>query len=106
MNPRFLLLVCLLSSTPVLAGGPEPKKAERRTPPCQPQSTQRNTWPNGTRLWGSTRQVADKETSTVLASLDFKRAQLGGATLQGLRLEGGRLVAPGAAAPEGLIGAT
>ncbi len=106
MNQRFLLLVCLLSSTPLLAASPQPKAAERRAPPCQPQSPQRNTWPNGTQLWGSTRQVADKETSTVLASLDLERARLGGATLQGLRLEGGRLVAPGVAAPEGLIGAT
>jgi hypothetical protein len=50
--------------------------------------------------------VADKETSTVLASLDSKSARLAGVTLKGLRLEEGRLVAPGVAAPEGLTGAT
>jgi hypothetical protein len=106
MNRRYVLLFCLLSGAPSLAAAPQPKAAERKALPCQPQSPQRKTWPNGTLLWGSMVQTADKEMSTVLASLDLKSARLNGATLKGLRLEDGRLVAPAAPAPEGLAGAT
>jgi hypothetical protein len=106
MKKQLLTLACLLIGVPVLAAAPQRKQvgAERRPAPCQKQAPQRNTWPNGTLLWGSTRQVADKETSTVLASLDLNSVRLDGTALKGVRLEDGRLMAPSRAA-KGLGGA-
>lgn len=107
MNKHLLTLVCLMGSTPALATGPSPQKAEqarRRATACQDVAPQRNTWPNGTQLWGTTRKVDSDEMSSVLASLDLKRARQGAATLKGLRIENGRLVAP-AQPPEELVGA-
>ncbi|MCY1015907.1 ADYC domain-containing protein [Pyxidicoccus sp. MSG2] len=97
MNKHILALVYLLSSAPALATDMLIKKTEgarRRASACQTQAPQRNTWPNGTRLWGTTRKVADQETSSVLASLDLSRVSLGSAALKGVRIEDGRLVAP------------
>jgi hypothetical protein len=104
MNKQLLTVACLLIGAPVLAG-PQGKQtqAERRAPPCQPQAPQRNTWPNGSQLWG-TEKLGDKEMSSVLASVDLNRVQLGDAALKGVRLEGGRLVAPSRAS-ERLVGA-
>jgi hypothetical protein len=125
MNKHLLLSTCLLLSAPALAGSPQRTQAKsqaparkgegasgsaslgearRRPAPCQLEAPQRNTWPNGTLLWGTARQVADKEMSSVLASLDLGRARLGDTPLEGVRLEEGRLVAR-SPAPEGLVGA-
>jgi hypothetical protein len=95
MKRQLLILAALLVGTPALADAP---------PPCQGQAPQRTTWPNGTLLWGTTRQAAESETSSVLASLELDRVRLGEATLKGVRLEEGRLVAPSLAAGE-LVGA-
>ncbi|HEX8819152.1 MAG TPA: ADYC domain-containing protein [Archangium sp.] len=109
MKRQFLMLACLLVGAPALAAAPQRKETQppaekRRAQPCQGQTPQRNTWPQGTLLWGSARKVADNEMSSVLASLDLGRVQLGGAALKGVRIEDGRLVAP-SLAPEGLAGA-
>jgi hypothetical protein len=55
-------------------------------------------------LLGNKRLEADKETSSVLTSLELGRVELGGVPLKGVRLEEGRLVAP-SRAPEELVGA-
>ncbi|HYO52592.1 ADYC domain-containing protein [Archangium sp.] len=102
MKRNLLTLACLLVGAPVLAATP---RKETQPLPCQgQQAPQRNTWPNGTLLWGTARKVAESETSSVLASLDLGRVRLGGTVLKGVRLEEGRLVAP-SLAPEGLVGA-
>jgi hypothetical protein len=104
------MLACFLVGTPTLAAAPQrketqsPTKAERQAQPCQVQTPQRNTWPQGTLLWGTSQKVSDKETSSVLTSLDLGRVQLGGTSLKGVRLEDGRLVGP-SLAPEDLVGA-
>jgi hypothetical protein len=54
----------------------------------------RDSWPNGTLLWGNARKVAEDETSTVLRSLALGQVQLGSALLKGVQLQDGRLVAP------------
>ncbi|MGZ3459051.1 MAG: ADYC domain-containing protein [Archangium sp.] len=95
MKSHLLSLAFLLAGAPALAAPP---------PPCQGQAHQRDTWPNGTLLWGTSRKVAADETSSVLASLELGHVQLGGAALKGVRIEGGRLVAP-SLAPKGLVGA-
>jgi hypothetical protein len=81
-----------------------PAEATRRARPCQGQTLQRTVWPQGTLLWGTARQKVERETSSVLASVDLGRVRLGGAALKGVRLEEGRLVAP-SRTPEGLVGA-
>jgi hypothetical protein len=106
MSKHILTLVCLLGGTAAVATGPSPQKSEqarRRASACQELAPQRNTWPNGTRLWGTTRKVDSEEMSSVLASVDLARARRGAAPLKGLRLENGRLEAP-APSPEGLVG--
>jgi hypothetical protein len=109
MKRQLVILAGLLVGTPALATTPQqketqpPTQAVRRVRPCQGQAPQRNTWPQGQLLWGTSQKVADKETSSVLASLDLDRVQLDGAALKRVSLEGGRLVAP--SAPEGLVGA-
>ncbi|WNG28189.1 hypothetical protein F0U62_32425 [Cystobacter fuscus] len=94
MNCYLPVVACLLVSAPALAAPPASKEA--RPPPCQDQATERGIWPQGTSLWGTGRQVAEREMSSVLASVDLGRARLGDKTLSGLRLKGGRLVAPSA----------
>lgn len=95
MKRQFLILAVLLVEAPALAAAPQP---------CQGQAPQRTTWPNGTLLWGTTRQAAGNEMSSVLASLDLGRMRWGGAALRGVRLEEGRLVAPSLETGE-LVGA-
>jgi hypothetical protein len=93
MKRHTLMLTCLLAGTTALAAAPS-HQPQPRPAPCQGQAPQRSAWPNGTLLWGTTRQVAESETSSVLSSLDLGRVQRDGKVLQGVRIEGGRLVAP------------
>jgi hypothetical protein len=88
MKTPLLILAYALVSTTALA------QTGRHAAPCQEQAPQRMVWPNGSSLWGTTRQVPKLEMSTVLASVDLARARLKGATLNGLRLEQGLLIAP------------
>ena len=110
MKWHLLIPACLLVGAPALAAEPQRKQArpvlkeERWARPCQGQAPQRNTWPQGTLLWGSARQVADNEMSSVLASLDLGRVRLDGVALKGVYLKNGRLMAP-SLAPERLVGA-
>lgn len=111
MKKHLPILAYLLMAAPALAAAPQQKEAqpltgaEHRARPCQGQAPQRTTWPQGTLLWGSARQAADKETSSVLASVDLGRVQLGASALKGARIEDGRLAVP-ALTPEELVGAT
>lgn len=102
MKKYLLIVTCLLSGAAAFASGPQPRQPHRPAP-CQAQVPQRDVWPNGTLLWGTSRKIADQEMSSVLAALDLGRVQLGGKFLQGVRLEDGRLVAP-RHAPKGLVG--
>ncbi|ATB40888.1 hypothetical protein CYFUS_006350 [Cystobacter fuscus] len=101
MKSHLLVVACLVVSAPALAAPPASKEA--RPPPCQDQTIERSIWPQGTSLWGTGRQVAEREMSSVLASVEMGRARLGDKTLSGLRLKGGRLVAPSAS--QELVGA-
>jgi hypothetical protein len=94
MNSYFLVVACLLVSTLAVAAVPAPEGA--RPPPCEDEAIERGVWPQGTSLWGTERQVAEREVSSVLASVDLRHARLGDKTLPELRLKGGRLVAPSA----------
>jgi hypothetical protein len=115
MKSYLMMLTCLLIGTPALAGDPALKptpsgaskpapRAERRVQPCQGEAPRRMVWPQGTLLWGTSREAPEVETSTVLASVDLGHAQRGGTVLKDLRLERGRLVSA-SAKPEELIGA-
>jgi ADYC domain-containing protein len=88
-------------STPPPASAP---RAERRVRPCQPQASERITWPQGTLLWGTGREDSRQETSSVLASLELGSLKLAGAEAAPVRLEGGRLLAAGLQ-PQALVGA-
>jgi hypothetical protein len=103
MRKNLLLAVaCLGVAAPALAT-PPPAPVSRPAP-CERQAPDRNNWPQGTLLWGSLRQVAGQEMSTVLASVQLRGAQLDGKALKDVRLEGGRLVMP-SRAPGQLVGA-
>jgi hypothetical protein len=97
----LLAVVCVGVSAPALATPPAAPGA--RPPPCQKQSPERNNWPQGTLLWGSLRQVAGQEMSTVLASVQLRGAQLNGKVLKDVSLKGGRLETS-SRAPEQLVG--
>jgi hypothetical protein len=103
MQRHVFLLACLLAGAPALATPPS-TKAAARPPPCQSEAPERTIWPQGTLLWGTGRKVAGNEMSSVLASVDLARARRGSATLKGVRLEDGRLVAP-STGTKGLVGA-
>jgi hypothetical protein len=101
MKTRLFAVACLVVGMPALATPPSaPPKP--RPAPCQAEEPERTIWPQGTLLWGTGRLVKEKETSSVLASVELGRARRGGKALKGLRLEGGRLVAP--SAPKGVVG--
>jgi hypothetical protein len=108
----FPFFVSLLASMSTLASTPHPKQkrpeataaARRRVPPCQGQAPNRFLWPNGTLLWGTTRQDTADETSSVLASIDLGNVQLAGGAVKTVLLEKGRLVVPAPGA-ESLVGA-
>jgi hypothetical protein len=109
MKTHLLILVALLTGTSTLAGAPPQQKKQQpaatpRPAPCQEQAPDRTQWPNGTLLWGMTRQTADDETSSVLASLNLERVRLASGAVKKVRLEKGRLAVPGQA-PEKLVGA-
>ena len=104
MKNRLLLITCLMASASALAAAPKREKAPPRPAPCQSQAPQRTSWPQGTLLWGTSRQTLEDETSSVLASLDLTRVQLGGTPLKGVELWDGRLVSPSLGA-QGLAGA-
>jgi len=104
MKSALLLITCLLATPSALAASPSRKKAPPRPAPCQSQAPQRTSWPQGTLLWGTARQSAKDEMSSVLASLDLSRVQLGDTPLKDVQLQDGRLVAPFLGA-QGLAGA-
>jgi hypothetical protein len=95
MRKHPVVLVCLLLST-VAPATPvnKPVHSPKRPPPCQKLAPERDSWPQGTLLWGTRRKTANDEASTVMAALDLNRIQQGGAALKGVRLENGKLVAP------------
>jgi hypothetical protein len=82
----------------------KPVPPPNRPPPCQKLAPERDSWPQGTLLWGTRRKIANDEASTVMAALDLNRIQQGGASLKGVRLENGKLEAP-LQAGKSLIGA-
>ncbi len=121
MKRHLLMLACLLTCAPVLANTPERQhpsaqasapsrakasgaaslvKAERREPPCQLQSPHRAVGPQGTLLWG----METDEGSSVLTSVDLGHVRRDGASIEGVQLQAGRLVAP-SRGPRGLVGA-
>ncbi|MDY7225070.1 ADYC domain-containing protein [Hyalangium rubrum] len=79
--------------TPERAPAVAQPKARVSVPPCQPQTPERKVWPQGTLLWGTSRKDSQRETSSILASVELGRVRLGAATVSGVRLEQGRLVA-------------
>jgi hypothetical protein len=100
MKTHLLISTCLLLSATTLAAAPQnpspqPRaQAQLRPAPCKGQAPQRDLWPNGTPLWGTSRKVAKNETSTVLASVSLDSIQRGGQAIKDVRLQDGRLVAP------------
>jgi hypothetical protein len=105
MKKHPLVLACLLLSTAASATPKDkPRSTQNRPPPCQKRAPDRDSWPNGTLLWGSYRKVAGDGTSTVMAAFDLNRIRLGGAVLKGVRLADGKLMAPPHIA-KGLFGA-
>jgi ADYC domain len=112
MKKHLLISACLLFSSTTFAAAPQNQQpqpraqaqAQTRPSPCWGHAPQRDLWPNGTPLWGTSRKVAKDETSTMLASVSLDSIQRGGKALKGVRLQDGRLVAP-PQAPEGLDGA-
>jgi hypothetical protein len=112
MKSALVVLSVLLVDATALASVSQ-RKASRpaaqartrtRVQPCQGEAPQRSVWPQGTLLWGTQRKVVTEEMSSVLRSVDLARIQRGGTALKGVRLEGGRLVAPSLEA-DGLVGA-
>jgi hypothetical protein len=106
MKSHLLVVACLVVSAPALAAPLASKEARR--PPCQASATERTIWPQGTSLWGTGRQKAEREMaepemSSVLASVDLDGALLRSKTLSDLSLKGGQLVAPSAS--QDLVGA-
>lgn len=105
MKKPPLVLACLLLGTTALAMPKDkPLSPQNRPPPCQKRAPERDSWPNGTLLWGSYRKVANDETSTTMAAFDLNQIWMGGAAVKGVRLENGKLVAP-RQAPKELFGA-
>lgn len=102
MKKLLLILACLLASTSALATSPLYHLPQPL--PCQGEAPQRTSWPQGSLLWGTKRLATGEEASSVLLSVDLKGARLGGAVLQDLYLQDGRMVAPSLGARE-LVGA-
>jgi hypothetical protein len=107
MKRLLSLSVCLWIHSMPLASGPSKTPsgpASRRVPPCGPQELLRTQHPQGTLLWGTARQTAAQEMSSVLASVSLAGVTQGGLPLPGVSLEQGTLAAPGQK-PEELVGA-
>lgn len=106
MKTLHLGMTLLLTGASALAAPPkaEPQAAAQRPAPCQHRAPDRARTPQGTLLWGTTRQQPEEEMSTVLASLQLGSLQLRGRALADVRLEQGRLVAP-SRSPQELVGA-
>jgi len=79
-------------------------RAGGRKQPCQAPTPERKVGPQGTLLWGTKRQVAEDEMSSVLTSLEAGRVRWGGGAVGGVRVEEGHLVAS-PRADRGLVGA-
>lgn len=84
--------------------GESSRMASARSQPCQRQGPERTVWPQGTHLWGTSRQVEQEETSSVLTSVSLASLQLPGGEKKPVRLEGGRITAPGLTS-QNLVGA-
>jgi hypothetical protein len=99
MKRLLSLSVCLWVHSMSWAAEPSPRVA-----PCGPQDPMRIRHPQGTMLWGTTRQNPDQEMSTVLATVALDGVTLGGAPVPGVSLAKGALAAPDRK-PEELVGA-
>ncbi len=79
------------------AGAPPrlPTLPKARSLPCQHQAPERTVWPQGTQLWGTTRQAEQDEASSVLTSIELGSLQLAGTPAKQVHLEGGRISASG-----------
>ncbi len=100
---KWAVGVVLWVSSMAQAGEPS-RAASFRSQPCQRQGPERTVWPQGTHLWGTSRQVEQEETSSVLTSVSLASLQLAGDGRKPVRLDGGRITAPGLT-PQSLIGA-
>lgn len=100
---KWAISVVLCVSSMAQAGGPS-RVGKSRSQPCQRQEPERTVWPQGTHLWGTLRQVEKEETSSVLTSVSLASLQLSGSEKKQVRLDGGRIVAPGLTS-ENLAGA-
>jgi hypothetical protein len=100
---KWAVSVVLCVSSMAHAGEPS-RVGKPRSQPCQRQEPERTVWPQGTHLWGTLRQMEKEETSSVLTSVSLASLQLPGSEKKQVRLDGGRIVAPGLTS-QNLVGA-
>lgn len=120
--PKKPLLVCLSLQIAATAVAAEPSlskatkarsviapssAADRYVRRCQPHDSTRDTFPQGTELWGTKRGWRPRhdanEQGSVLVSVDLDHPRLTPEGVKAVRLEGGHLVAA-PATPGGVIG--
>jgi len=99
----LLTLAYLTATAPAHAAAPS-ADAERYTQMCRRHAHDRNTWPQGTLLWGTRKSTGD-ENSSVLVSVGLTNVRRDDVGVKALRLEGGHL-APAAREKSGELAGT